>query len=65
MAKTPTGSENSSSTREHGIPPKSNRTKSIASVPTSTKPRNLVERFCNRIKQSRRIATRYDKLVAK
>ena len=26
--------------------------------------RNLVERFFNRIKQSRRVATRYDKLAA-
>ena len=27
------------------------------------KDRNLIERFCNRIKQFRRIATRYDKLA--
>ena len=26
--------------------------------------RNRVERFCNRIKQCRRVATRYDKLAA-
>jgi len=26
--------------------------------------RNLVERFCNKIKQCRRVATRYDKLAA-
>jgi len=28
------------------------------------RPRNLVERFFNKIKQCRRIATRYDKLAA-
>ncbi len=27
-------------------------------------PRDLVERFFNKIKQGRRVATRYDKLVA-
>jgi transposase len=26
--------------------------------------RNLVERFCNKIKHCRRVATRYDKLAA-
>jgi transposase len=35
-----------------------------ASVPTFTRDRNLIERFFNKIKQCRRIATRYDKLAA-
>jgi transposase len=34
------------------------------SIPISTGARNLVERFFNKIKQCRRIATRYDKLAA-
>ena len=38
------------------------RTRS-ASVRTSNKARNLIERFFNKIKQYRRIATRYDKLA--
>jgi transposase len=32
--------------------------------PTNYRARNSVERFFNRIKQCRRIATRYDKLAA-
>jgi transposase len=41
----------------------------IAKAPSALAPylyraRNLVERFFNRIKQCRRIATRYDKLAA-
>jgi transposase len=35
-----------------------------ASAPISTRDRNLVERFFNKIKQCRRVATRYDKLAA-
>ncbi len=31
---------------------------------TSTKERNRVERFFNKLKQFRRVATRYDKLLA-
>jgi transposase len=45
------------------IPPKQNRKDLSASVPTSTV-RNLVERFFNKIRRCRRIATRYDKLAA-
>jgi transposase len=41
----------------------------IAKTPSALAPylyraRNLVERFFNRIKQCRRVATRYDKLAA-
>jgi transposase len=46
------------------IPPKSNRNKSICFSPYLYRARNLVERFFNRIKQCRRVATRYDKLAA-
>ena len=35
-----------------------------ALAPTLYRARNLVERFFNKIKQCRRIATRYDKLAA-
>lgn len=44
------------------IPPKSNRKAPIAFDPKLYKQRNLVERFFNKIKYFRRIATRYDKL---
>jgi putative transposase len=44
------------------IPPKSNRTESIAYDKDKYKLREKVERFFNRLKQFRRIATRYDKL---
>ncbi len=46
------------------IPPKRNRRESIYYSPELYRARNLVERFFNRIKQCRRIATRYDKLAA-
>ena len=62
----PTGS--GSSSREQGawanIPPKKNRTSPINFSPDLYRSRNLVERFFNKIKQCRRIATRYDKLAA-
>jgi transposase len=45
------------------IPPKSNRNKPICFSPYLYRARNLVERFFNRIKQCRRVATRYDKLA--
>jgi transposase len=44
------------------IPPKSNRNKPICFSPYLYRARNLVERFFNRIKQCRRVATRYGKL---
>ncbi len=46
------------------IPPKSNRNSPICFSPYLYRARNPVERFFNRIKQSRRVATRYDKLAA-
>jgi transposase len=46
------------------IPPKRNRKAPICFSPYLYRARNLVERFFNKIKQCRRIATRYDKLAA-
>ena len=54
--------------RQHGawanIPPKSNRKDALTFSPYPYHARNLVERFFNKIKQCRRVATRYDKLAA-
>jgi transposase len=44
------------------IPPKTLRKSPIAFSPWLYKQRNLVERFFNKLKYYRRIATRYDKL---
>ena len=44
------------------IPPKSNRKEAIAYEKDKYKLREKVERFFNRLKQFRRIATRYEKL---
>jgi transposase len=46
------------------IPPKRNRKETICFSPYLYRARNLVERFFNKIKQCRRIATRYDRLAA-
>lgn len=46
------------------MPPSSNRTEPICVSPRLYRARSLVERFFNKIKQCRRVATRYDKLVA-
>ena len=46
------------------IPPKRNRKEPICFSPHLYRTRNLVERFFNKIKQCRRVATRYDKLAA-
>jgi transposase len=46
------------------VPPRSNRKEPICFSPHLYRARNLVERFFNKIKQCRRIATRYDKLAA-
>jgi transposase len=46
------------------IPPKRNRTDPICFSPHLYRARNLIERFFNKIKQCRRIATRYGKLAA-
>jgi len=43
------------------IPSKQNRTEPRTHDPHLYKERNLVERFMNRIKQYRRVATRYEK----
>jgi transposase len=45
------------------IPPRSNRIEKRAYDRHLYKDRNLVERFFNRLKQFRRIATRYEKLA--
>ena len=45
------------------IPPRSNRLNPHTFDRHIYKSRNLIERFFNRIKQFRRIATRYDKLA--
>jgi len=45
------------------IPPKANRKEPICFSPHLYKARNLIERFFNKIKHFRRIATRYDKLA--
>ncbi|MER8406837.1 IS5 family transposase [Mesorhizobium sp. M1307] len=45
------------------IPPKVNRKGPICFSPFLYKARNLIERFFNKTKQFRRIATRYDKLA--
>ena len=45
------------------IPPRKNRTEQRNYDRHGYKDRNLVERFFNRIKQFRRLATRYDKLA--
>ena len=46
------------------VPPRSNRKEPICFSPYLYRARNLVERFFNKIKQCRRVATRYDKLAA-
>ena len=46
------------------IPPKSNRSAPICFSPYLYRARNRVERFFNKIKQCRRVATRYDRLAA-
>src|ERR1700730_10729727 len=54
--------------RQHGawanIPQKRNRTEALCFSPYLYRARNLVERFFNKIKHCRRVATRYDKLAA-
>jgi len=46
------------------IPPRCNRSEPVCFSPYLYRARNLVERFFNKIKQCRRVATRYDKLAA-
>ena len=62
----PTGSGSSRASKVRGQTSHRNeiaKTRS-ASALTSIRARNLVERFFNKIKQCRRVATRYDKLAA-
>ena len=54
--------------RQHGVwanipPKKRNRTEALCFSPYLYRARNLVERFFNKIKHCRRVATRYDKLA--
>ena len=61
----PTGSEHLSAQAPGRISlPKSNRKEALSFSPYLYRARNLVERFFNKIKQCRRVATRYDKLAA-
>jgi transposase len=46
------------------IPPRRNRNEPICFSPYLYRARTLIERFFNKIKQCRRVATRYDKLAA-
>jgi transposase len=46
------------------IPPKRNRNDPICFSPYLYRARSLIGRFFNKIKQCRRVATRYDKLAA-
>jgi transposase len=46
------------------IPPKRNRKDPVCFSPHLYRARNLIERFFNKIKQCRRVATRYDKLAS-
>jgi transposase len=46
------------------VPPRCNRKEPVCFSPHLYLARNLVERFFNKIKQYRRVATRYDKLAA-
>ena len=46
------------------IPPRRNRRDALCFSPYLYRVRYLVERFFNKIKQCRRVATRYDKLAA-
>jgi transposase len=46
------------------IPPKCNRNSPVCFSPYYYRNRNLIERFFSKIKQCRRVATRYDKLAA-
>src|SRR5262249_44365868 len=46
------------------IPPRCNRSEPICFSPYLYQARNLVERFFNKIKHCRRVATRYDRLAA-
>jgi transposase len=63
---TPIGSEGLSLRRALGLTSRRDVivTSRSASAPYLYRARNLIERFFNKIKQCRRVATRYDKLAA-
>jgi hypothetical protein len=65
-AMTPIGSEKFAMKKGAwaNIPPKSNRSEPICFSPYLYRARNRIERFFNKIKQCRRVATRCDKLAA-
>jgi transposase len=62
----PTGSEHLwvSMSAWSNIPPRRSRNDALCFSPYLYRARNLVERFFSKIKQSRRVATRYDTLAA-
>jgi transposase len=62
--RTESGHLSPNEARGQNIPPKRNRKDQICFSPYLYRDRNLVERFFNKIKQCRRVATRYDKLAA-
>jgi transposase len=61
-----TGLEHWSASMAHGrtFQPRRNRNDALSFSPYLHRARNLVERFFNKIKQCRRVATSYDKLAA-
>ncbi len=65
VATMPTGSGRSSISRALGPTyPRSKTARTPSASVLISAARNLVERFFNKIKQCRRVATRYDKLAA-
>ena len=61
----PIGSEHLSTSKVRGpTSPDGNRRQPICFSPHLYRARNRIERFFNKIKHCRRIATRYDKLAA-
>ena len=60
----PTGLEHWSANMAHGRTSRRNRNDALCFSPYLYRARNLIERFFNKIKQCRRVATRYDKLAA-
>jgi transposase len=62
---TRTGSGSLPASKEHGRTFRRNEiAKTLCFSPYLYRARNLIERFFNKIKQCRRVATRYDKLAA-
>src|SRR5947199_1389811 len=59
-----TGSEPSPLRRAFGPTSRQDRNDPVCFSPHLYRARNLIERFFNKIKQCRRVATRYDKLAA-